>query len=428
MDAVSHRCARSNAYTHYVIRGLLLSFGVLACARAAEPLDIDEAIERARAEAPQVAAASANVESAQALALSAGRLPDPEAIVAIDNLPVNGADAYSLGDDFMTMRKAGFMQAVPNGAKRRLEGEVAAREVDLATARLLASRFEAGRAAADAWIAGATASESLDRLRTLRKNLEAQTVAARATLASGRGSLADALTSETELALLDGRIAMYEQELLVRRAELARWLGDVGERDFAALPVERELAGTTAALIENVAQHPPLAPIGAGVEVARTEVALARAAKRPDWSAEMTFAKRGPDYSDMVSLEFRIALPLFARNRQDPVIASKLARLRAEEAEQQSEIRMHRAEIEAMVATWRGGRERLRLFSTQLLPLARDRSNAVLSSFRSGRSELRAVSEALRDEIDVQLQFVELEAEVVRAWVYLHLLHTGASS
>jgi outer membrane protein TolC len=372
--------------------------------------------------------AQAGLEGAQALVTSAGRLPDPEIILGVDNLPINSVDRYSLTRDFMTMRKAGVMQSVPNGAKRRLRGELAAREVDLASAQLLASRFAAAKDAADAWISSATASQSLERLRELRTELGQQTQAGRAALASGRSGVADVFVGETLLARLDDRILALEQELAMRRAELARWIGDDASRDLAALPASRELGAAPQMLIDNVTQHAPLAPLAAGLEVARTEVALSRAEKRPDWSAELSFAKRGPDYSDMVSLEFRVGLPLFARNRQNPAIAAKLANVRAEEAAQEGEIRMHRAEIAGTVAQWETGRARLAHFNSQLLPLARDRSRTVLASYRAGRGELRSVAEALRDEIDAQLEYTALEAEVTRAWVYLHLLHEGVSS
>jgi outer membrane protein TolC len=130
----------------------------------------------------------------------------------------------------------------------------------------------------------------------------------------------------------------------------------------------------------------------------------------------------------MVSLEFRIGLPLFAAHRQDPVIAAKLATVRAAEASQQAELRMHQAEIEGTLVQWQAGRERLKQFDSRLLPLARDRANAVLASYRTGRGELRPVIEALQDEIDVQIEYVEIEGKVVRAWTFLHLLHTGPSS
>src|SRR5690349_11050477 len=102
---------------------------LLACvsplgARASdEPLSLDAAVERAIEIAPQASAGEANLEAMQALAISAGRLPDPQLLVGIDNLPVTGPDAYSTTSDFMTMRKVGVAQEFPAATKRRLQHE-----------------------------------------------------------------------------------------------------------------------------------------------------------------------------------------------------------------------------------------------------------------------------------------------------------------
>src|SRR5690349_11299633 len=86
------------------IAALSVIFSINARAAGA-PLDLDEAIDRALGDSPQIVAAQASLEGAQDLAPSAGRLPDPEAIVGVDNLPVNSSDQFSLTRDFMTMRK-----------------------------------------------------------------------------------------------------------------------------------------------------------------------------------------------------------------------------------------------------------------------------------------------------------------------------------
>ena len=430
MNLVSRLVAaeRAHAQSRLVVAALLVLLSNNTVAADA-PFGLDEAIQRALGDSPQIVAAQASLEGAQELAPSAGRLPDPEVIAGVDNLPVNTSDQFSLTRDFMTMRKVGVMQTFPNGAKRRLQGELAAREIDVAQADLRASRFETAKAAAEAWIACATAEQSLKRVRDLRSDLSAQSSASRAALASGRSSAGDALTSEAALARLDGRVLELEQQLAMKRAEFARWVGRDATRNLAELPWQRELGGAPQTLAQDVAAHPPLAPIVAGLEVARTEVSLARAEKRPDWSAELSFAKRGPDYSDMVSLEFRVGLPLFVKHRQNPVIAAKLANVRAQEASQEAEIRMHRAEIESMLAMWQSGRARLQHFEKELLPLARDRSRTVLNSYGSGRGDMRSALEALSDEVDLQLEYIELEGDVTRAWTFLHLLHsTGASS
>ena len=193
------------------------------------------------------------------------------------------------------------------------------------------------------------------------------------------------------------------------------------------MPTALELGYSPESLLATVPQHAPLALLNAQLDVTKTDVALARAEKRPDWSAELSYQKRGPDFSDMVSLEFRVGLPFFATHRQDPVIAGQLAMARAQEAEREAEIRMHTAEVRAALAEWRGGRERLEHYAAELLPLARDRTRAAVTSYGAGRGDLRGAIDALSEEIDTQLEFVELEGGVARAWAFLHFLHdTGA--
>lgn len=74
---------------------LLLLLGALpSSVCAAEPLSLETAVARALEIAPQVGARIANSEAMQALTVSAGRLPDPELVLGVDNLPVTGSGAY----------------------------------------------------------------------------------------------------------------------------------------------------------------------------------------------------------------------------------------------------------------------------------------------------------------------------------------------
>jgi len=387
------------------------------------PLTLEAAVDQALKQAPEIASSVATLDAARAGAPSAGRLPDPELIAAVDNLPVNSDDRFSFTRDFMTMRRIGVMQSFPNGKKRRLESVRAQEEIGVAQAELRKSEFDTARAVSDSWIAAAVAIEAATRLRELTPDVELQATAARAALASGRTSAADALAMQTLAARLDDRIHQFDQEVDMRRAELARWIGRDADRPLAPLPVDRELGHSPQSLVAGVEQHAPLAPLVARIAAARTDVELARAEKRPDWSAELSYAKRGSEFSDMISLEFRVGLPLFAAHRQDPLIAQKLSEVRAQEAERDGEVRMHTAEIRAAVTEWRHGRERLDGYKRELLPLARERSRAAVASYGSGRGDLRTTIDALSEEIDTRLDYVELEGVVARAWTFLHFLH-----
>jgi len=392
------------------------------------PLSLEDAVELALDEAPQVAASVATLEAAQAVLPSAGRLPDPELVAAVDNLPVNTTDRFSTTRDFMTMRRIGLMQSFPNHQKRRLQSERAGQGIVVAQAELRKSRFDTVLAVSEAWIAQAIAEESRARLRELKPETELQAAASRAALASGRASAAEALAAQSLVARLDQRVRALDQEVEVRQSELARWVGDAADRPLAPIPTELDLGHSPESLLAAVPQHAPLAPLIAQLDAARTDVAIARAEKRPDWSAEFSYQERGSDFSDMVSLEFRVGLPFFATHRQNPVIAEKLAMVRAQEAGRDAEIRMHTAEVRAALAEWRGGRERRQHYVTELLPLARDRTRAAVASYGAGRGDLRGAIDALSEEIDTQLEYVELEGAVARAWAFLHFLHDSGAS
>ena len=181
------------------MRRLLVSIIAMVAPLAAwcapEPLTLDSAVERALARAPQITAGTAAVDAAQSMAISAGRLPDPSVILGIDNLPVDGPDAFSTTSDFMTMRKVGLMQMFPAGARRRSEREVAGAGVALAQAQFAVSRFDVARETALAWIRYAAALDASERVRTLEPAVQLGADAARAMLKAGRGSTADALAA-----------------------------------------------------------------------------------------------------------------------------------------------------------------------------------------------------------------------------------------
>ena len=401
---------------------LLVLLWPLAAAANEGPLSLEEAVEQALQQAPQLGARTATVEAAQALTESAGRLPDPALIVGIDNLPVSGPDAYSTTGDFMTMRKIGVMQEFPPATKRRLEHDRAEAEAALAGAELVEERLGVAREAAQAWIWRATADAALEELMALEPEVELGAVAARAAVASGRASSAEALAAEAAVARLDNRILQIQGEARRAHAELARWIGEDAGRPLAAMPRLDRLPTPPAALLATTHRHAAILPFESRLAAARTDVELARAERRPEWSAEFAFAKRGPEFSDMVSLEFRVGLPLFAGHRQNPVIVARSAELRSLEAERETEVRMHTAELEQRVLDWESLGAQLEQLERELLPLSRERSRAALASYRAGRADLRTALDAFEDAINLLLERAALQNERGRAWAFLRYL------
>ena len=398
----------------------------LAAHGAGQPLTLDAAVELALQRAPQIAAGQAAAESAQSLAVSAGRLPDPQAIVGIDNLPLSGPEAYSTTSDFMTMRKIGLMQSFPPSAQRRSERAVASAEITLADSQLHATRYAVARAAAIAWVRYAADRESLERLRALESDLELGARATTAALKGGRANTSEALAADAVVTQLKSRMLALKGDLRRDESELVRWIGSEALAVPAAIPSMDELPAEVESLRAAVHEHVSLRPLDAQVEVAQAKLELAEAARRPGWSTEIMYAKRGPDFSDMASLQFTVDLPIFFRNRQGPVVAARGADVRRAQAEREAELRMHQAEFEQMFASWDATGEQFTFLENERLPLARARSRAALATLRASQGAMSAALDAFKDETDLLLERSNLLVERGIAWSYLRYLDIAA--
>ena len=396
-----------------------LSSATLARAQA---LTLDRAVEIAVDSAPEIQAGRAAIAAAQAAAISAGQLPDPQLLIGVDNLPVSGPDAYSTTRDFMTMRKVGVMQEFPAARKRRLQHAQALAQADVADAELVEAQLDIARDTAQAWIRQATAQASLDDLQRFKPEVELQAAAARSSVASGLSPVADALAAEAAVAKLDNRLLAMQIE--VRRAafDLERRIGAAAGQPLAPIPSFSALPATAAALQVSVHEHGALLTYESRIAKARTEIDLARAARRPDWSAELAFGKRSPEYSDMLSMQLRVRLPLFTRYRQDPIISSKHAELRRLQAEREAQVRMHTAELQQALIEWELLGAQLKHYEAELLPLARERSRAALAAYRAGRGDLRAALDAHAQEVELVIERADLLNDRGRTWAYLRYL------
>ena len=394
----------------------------------AEPLSLDTAVEIATANAPQMAAQRAALEGAQSLTISAGRLPDPELILGVDNLPIEGADAYSVGADFMTMRKVGVMQSFPNSRKRAWQRERAAATVALARTQSLTTRLEVARSAADAWITVHVAEAVLKKLQLLEPEVHMQAEAARSALASGRGSSVDAIAAKAATNEWADRILIAKRELIEARAELVRWIGDKAQQPIAPPPSFKKLPQPREQLLASLQHHAVLSQFDAQLAVARSEIEVARAEKRPDWSVQLAYAKRSAPFDDMASVEFRMDLPLFRGTRQDPVIRARRAELSQIQAERDVQLSRHRAEVLNELAAWDSARERIELYELERLPLARLQSQTALAGFQAGTITLAQVLASQVSEIEVQLAYAQLTQELGRAWTFLRYLDAEHSS
>jgi outer membrane protein TolC len=119
-----------------------------------------------------------------------------------------------------------------------------------------------------------------------------------------------------------------------------------------------------------------------------------------------------------------VSLPFLwdQKKRQDRELSSKLAMVEQAKAERDEILRAHVAEIRSMINEWQNGRERISRYQNQLLPLAINRTEASIAAYRGGKASLDEVLIARRNEIDVRLQALQLQADTARLWAQLSFL------
>ena len=386
----------------------------------AAELSLFDAVELAERDSPKLLARLASIESAEASIGPAGQLPDPELVLGVENLPIDGDDRFSLTRDFMTMRKLGVMQSFPGREKRELRSELAASAALRERALLLSEGLGVKEAVARAWIAVSTAERRVELLESLRVTARAQIDATSAALAAGRATAADGVAAQSARIALEERIEAARADLEIARADLTQWLPEGGTQALSVPPDWLDLGIDPDSLIGKIEHHRELLVFQADARSAAAELALARAQKRPDWSLELIYAQRGPAFSNMLSLQFRVGLPVFARARQAPSIRSKQASLERVEAEREAARRMYVTELRKSLIAWRSAAKRMRLYEQDLLPLADDRAAVALAAYQSGTGDLAATLATLDAAIETRLAYSDLLGTLAQAWASLH--------
>ena len=388
----------------------------------AEPLTLAEAQRIAVGRSQLLTANEAALSAALKMAHAAYPLPDPVLKLGVDNLPVNGADRFSLTRDFMTARRIGIMQELPSAEKRKLRAQRLSADALKAQAERQMTLASVQRASASAWIDRyyALALRRLFEEQVDEAKLQVQ--AAETAYRGARGSQADVFAARAALSALQNRLSQLERQERNAALMLARWVGPDADRTPAGAPPWQSTYLEHGLTVDHLRTHPDLAVAAALVEAAQAEARLASANRQSDWTVEASYSQRGSAFSNMISIGVSVPLQLDRANRQDQELAAKLALVDEAKARYEDLLRSHEAEVRVMLGDWQNGKERIARYASELVPVAQQRAEAALAAYRGGKADLASVLSARREAIDVRTQALTLEMETARQWTQLNFL------
>ncbi|AXL50774.1 transporter [Paraburkholderia caffeinilytica] len=387
---------------------------------------LDAALQAATDRSSAMGAAQASVRASSNAAVRAGQLPDPMLKAGIDNLPVNGSQRFTIGQDFMTMRRIGIEQEWVSGDKRRLLSARANDVVDRERAGYLLQLANTRQQTAAAWLNAVYAKQALALQQELVRHMDHELDATKASYRGAKASAADVVQAQAMLAQTQDQLLKAQQTFQTALIGLSRW---------TATPV-LDVSGDPPAPQSYVSSLPPdelrdvqpvLVAASRDIAVADADTAVANSDRSPNWTWEVSYQQRGGQYSNMVSVGVSIPLPINRKNRQNRDAAEKAelgtkARLMYEDAQRQVE-----ADIRTQSATLASGRERIAHLTDALLPAADRRVQLAAAAYQAGSGSLADTFAARRALLDAQLQVLDLRREVSQTWAQLEYQVVPAS-
>lgn len=389
----------------------------------AGPMSFNAALDAATS-GPSIAARGDAIDAARSTAVPARQLPDPKLELGLRDFPVDGPNAGSFTRDNFTMQTIGVSQAFPSLAKRRAQEGRAATDITAAEVARQVEERTVRVATGLAWVDLHFAEQRLALVNQLDASIAPLIRTAPARLASGKARPSQALEPRLLAADVDDRRATLIAEVAKARISLTRWTGDPAPSAIGPVPGWSVDPAALRAVLGNL---PTLRAADAATAQADADVRLARAAKHPDWEVDASYGRREPRYGDLVSVGVRVDLPLFARRRQDPLIAARAADAQRARLSREAAEREQRAVLDADLADHVMHHDRYVRAREVLVPLAHQRAALDRASYGAGTADLATTLETALAAVRTDLDAVDREAEVVRDGVRINLTYGDES-
>ncbi|MEZ5293824.1 MAG: TolC family protein [Vicinamibacterales bacterium] len=379
-----------------------------AGAQSTAPLTLSDALARAQAQSPALAAARARVDAAREATTRIGWLPNPTAELRSENWASGAGGALPL-DVFATLT-----QTVELGGKRGARRAIATAGLDAATAAEAVVARDVARHVVGEYLAALRAREH----------------------ARERGAFAEQMTEAARVMAQRVEVgAAPEADLLKLRTEDARAVVERGRADLAAA---RALATLSAVLGTDVSgealatpprpalpaldagvapTHPEIALAAGAVATARAAVDLEQSRAVPDLGVNAGYKRTGGFNTGVVAVT--VPVPLFDRNGVARALAAGQARA-AEQDRAATERRLAGAFSAAHRAATILASRATDLDATLVVP-ARGARDAARAAFAAGALDVLRLVDAERLYVDAAIAAVDVVIDAVEATIEARL-------
>ena len=377
-----------------------------AAVSSSQTLTMDQALETAFANNPDLAAAKWEIGIAQGDRQQAGLIPNPEL-------------SWEAEDTRRNSRTTTVMinQPIELGGKRGARIDVASRAQDAAGIELERKRNVLRADVIQAFYSSSTAQQRLLLSRQSLALAERGVRVAQGRINSGKSSPVEGTRAEVQLSEVRLELRRAERDEANAYQQLARIMGaplpafaSVGEsgRSMPTVP-EPSL------LLNRIGETAELRLAKLQIDQREASLGLEKAQRIPDLTVSVgsQYDERERERVNVVGLSMPI--PLFNRN-QGNVLAAARRTDQARDLRNASELRL-RTEIQTALDQWMTANTEVTSFNQTILPAAQSAVDTATRGFEMGKFNFLDVLDAQRTLISARTQYIQAIAEATDAWV-----------
>ncbi|CAB3805130.1 TolC family protein [Pararobbsia alpina] len=389
------------------------------------PVTLDAALQAATDRSAAMGAAQASVSASSEAAVKAGQLPNPMLAAGVDNLPINGAQGFTIGQNILTMRRIGIEQEWVSPEKRRLRSTLANQVVDRERSGFLTQFANVRQQTASAWLNAVYAKKSVSLEQELVGHMTHELDATKASYRGAKSTAADVTQAQVMLAQTQDQLLKAQQTLRTALISLSRWTAST-VTDVSGEPPAPQSVVASLPPDQLTEVEPALISAMADIKLADADTAVANSNRSTNWTWNVSYLQGGGS-SRFVSVGVTIPLPLNRKNVEDRDVAEKgelgtKARLTYEDIQRQVE-----ADVQNLSATLASGRERIARLNQDLLPAADQRVQLAAAAYKAGTGSLADTFAARRAQLEAELQVLDLQRDVSQTWAQLEYQVVPAS-
>ncbi|WAC06458.1 MAG: TolC family protein [Thermodesulfobacteriota bacterium] len=393
-------------------------FFCLSSAVFAQELKLNDLIEEALKNNPEILAAQARAEAAKYKIPQAKSLPDPMVMFGYQN---EGWDRYTYGE----MQDAQWMfsasQMFPFPGKRSLKETMAAKDAESINASYAATQLKTIAKVKELYFDLFLTYKNIDLTRNKTSLFSRIEEAALARYSSGMAPQQEVIMAQTEKYMVIEKEEMFKQKIQALEAMLNSTLGRGSNTPLGrpVEPVSVALPATLDELIEKAyTNSPEIKAREKMISGAEAKVELAKKEYYPDFTINAGVSKRQGMFEDMWYVTNTINIPLYFRSKQRQGVFEAQASLSEAQSECESIKLMIASAIRDNYSMFKAAEKLTELYQSALIPKTYQGFESAIAGYVTGKVEAITTISRLKSLFDYELlywgQVIEREKAIAR--------------